>query len=667
MKPLTWYPGTILPYTSMWHTLLRATWLNDLRSGDIRQLYMSKASTGKDCAVREAKILALALGESRQALSKFAMLEQFPPAVSRSCMVAQLRWCPACIASGFHTLLGNIRLISRCPIHAQPLIEECPKCHEKFKMRLTGLTIVQRQCRCGYTKFVTAQEARQPSMQVAETAAWIPVAQWVKHLDCVRYSPSFERLLPAHIQLALTARWCHDNAINYPACFDAEPVFWRDAGEAKCWSVYRAASGCLQEVKPVIKQNVEPTWPESDQCTVYKSMGRHLRRHGLANPDRLIKILMRTFDPAAFAKTMAKRAKARVAFAEMLWTRQLEPRAITRRWPNRPAEQALDFATPSMQKTRIELLDSVGSTFIPGGLSITGPALRWVIQHATALEARQAWARAIRQTDRSIAQGWADWVINDESNGSSAFADCVVWFCRPKGKCTEFVGYIRNAGTTRFTPGMTMKQQRCEAWANARHECKNRLDDLAEALCLNWSQHDGWQVENGAHPSDEDVREVALLHTGQPTHCWIFKSGDLFVARVVNGLVQAKGPTARDALCGLRRAVIHYRQTYDANHAKRMANPEVMQTVPPTLIGATRCAQWHVMQARGQGTERFWSTSLIAREMGMWGIAESKANGEEVCGLPPMQTEVIKMFDAQALKLDVSSWHRTRGTRTPKQ
>ena len=35
VQPLTWYPGTVLPYASLWHTLARATWLNDLRPGDI--------------------------------------------------------------------------------------------------------------------------------------------------------------------------------------------------------------------------------------------------------------------------------------------------------------------------------------------------------------------------------------------------------------------------------------------------------------------------------------------------------------------------------------------------------------------------------------------------------------------------------------------------------
>lgn len=650
MKPLTWYPGTILPYASLWHTLLRATWLNDLRSGDIRQLYMSRESTCDERAVREAKVLASALGEPMRALSKFAVLEQFPAGLCRTCMVMQLRWCPACIAAGFHTLLGNIRLVSRCPIHALPLVEECPKCREQFKIRFDGLTVRQWRCRCGYTQFLAPREARYPSIPALETRAWTPVAQWVKHIGSVLHSPSFERLLPPHIQLALTARWCHDNAIDYPDCFDDESVLWRDPDEAKYWSIYRASSGCLQDVRPPMRQNAEHPWSESDQATVYKSMGRHLRRHGLANPDRLIRILMRTFDPAVFAITMAKRPKARVAFTEMLWARQLEPRAITRRWPNRPNEHEFDFGTPSIRKTRIELHDSVGNTFNFGAPHISDPARRWISQHATALEARQAWARAIRQTDRSIAEGWADWSIQDESIGSTFFSDCVVWFSRPRGKRTQFVGYVRNADTARFMVGLPTKQQRREVWDMARREGKKWANDLAKQSCLDWSLREGWRVETGARPTDDDVRQVALLRTGQPTDCWIFKSQNLFVARVVNGLIQAKGHTARDALCGLRRAVMQYRQTYEANYAIRTASPSALQAVSPALADATRCAQWHVMQMRGQGTERFWSAAFITREMGVRGLAEDKRNGYEEFGIAPIITETMALFDAQALK-----------------
>ncbi|WP_180126969.1 hypothetical protein [Rhodoferax sp. BLA1] len=489
-------------------------------------------------------------------------------------------------------------------------------------------------------------------MPNAETAAWTPVAQWVKHIGSVLHSPSFERLLPAHIQLALIARWCHDNAIEYPDCFDDESMLWRDPDEAKYWSIYKALSGSLQDVKPPMRQNGESSCSESDQSTVYRSMARHLRRHGLANPDRLIRILMRTFDPAAFAIMMAKRPKARVAFTEMLWTRQLEPRAITRRWPNRPDELQSDFGTPSTHKTRIELHDNVGRTFSFGAPLISDSARRWIAQHVTALEARQAWARAIRQTDRSIAEGWADWSIQDESNGSTSFSDCVVWFSRPTGKRTQFVGYVRNADSSRFMVDLPTKQQRREAWAKAPRERKRCVDDLAKWSCLDWSQREGWHVETGARSTDDDVRQVVLLHTGQATDCWIFKSHNLFVARVVNGLIQAKGHTARDALCGLRRAVMHYRQTYEANHAIRTKSQSVLQAVSPALAGATRCAQWHVMQLRGQGTERFWSAAFIAREMGVRVIAQDKRNEYEGGRLAPINTETMALFDVQALKLD---------------
>ena len=610
MKALTWYPGTILPFASLWHTLLRATWLNDLRAGDIQQLYMRRKIA---CKAREARIFARALGEPERALSKFAVWEQFPNGL-RSCMTDRLRWCPECMAEGFHTLLGNIRLITRCPIHSLPMLEECPKCHQSFTMRLSSLAVPRRSCLCGRTQFLTLSQARCPTMLANQTEVWEPVAKWVRQVCNMVHSESFVRRIPGNIQLALLARWCHDSGIAYPVCFDDESILWRDAAEAGHWSTYRFSSGCLNDVKSQMTQDLRQDWPAPDQSIVYKAMGRHLRRHGFANPDREIKVLMRTFNPAEFATTMASNQKARVAFVEMLWSRQLEPRAVTRRWPTRPLEVSLSLS--AKRKTPIELHESVGRTCFSGGPVISAQGRRWITQHATAIEAQQAWGRASRQTQKSIADGWADWTCDPDHLEVKSFADCVVWICRPKGARIEYLGYVRNADRTPFLIKTPTKQDRCDAFAAVRRHRKEYLDDLASQPCLNWSQRDGWQVEKGALPDDADVRRIVLLHTGLPTQCWIFRSQSLFYARIVDGLIQASGPSAREALCGLRAAGIHYRKTYDANHAAKTPFQPAVQNVTSALAETIRWVQGNAVHMRGSEPERFWSAALITRSLG---------------------------------------------------
>ena len=149
VQPLTWYPGTVLPYASLWHTLARATWLNDLRAGDISSRVEGQRPEESEQPIeywsdrgeRDARAVASALGEPQSALSQFAVIEQFPAMVRAVYMVQGLRWCPACVAGGFHTLLGSIQLVTRCPIHAVPLIDACPQCADGFRMRFGGLAV----------------------------------------------------------------------------------------------------------------------------------------------------------------------------------------------------------------------------------------------------------------------------------------------------------------------------------------------------------------------------------------------------------------------------------------------------------------------------------------------------------------------------------------------
>src|ERR1035437_9692216 len=39
-----------------------------------------------------------------------------------------LRYCPDCMKTGFHSILFQFPLFSRCPEHNVPLIERCPSC-----------------------------------------------------------------------------------------------------------------------------------------------------------------------------------------------------------------------------------------------------------------------------------------------------------------------------------------------------------------------------------------------------------------------------------------------------------------------------------------------------------------------------------------------------------
>lgn len=617
VQPLTWYPGTVLPYASLWHTLLRATWLNDLRHGDIRSRVEGKRPDDGEKLFehrgeRESRAVASALGEPQSALSQFAVIGQFPAMVRAVYMVQGLRWCPACVAGGFHTLLGSIQLVTRCPIHAAPLIDACPQCADGFKMRFGGMAVRSQPCRCGRTRLLEPRSARQPSLGADDVAVWAPVARWVRDVGEVTRSASPNSGLPLQIELALTARWCRDLGIEYPRCFDDESSLWPDGQERARWSSYGAHSGNLNGAGASERPDTGSSWPATWQSRVYRAMGRHLRRHGLAQPDRWIMLLMDALDPAAFAMTMVARPTARAAFIEMLWARHLEPRVEARRWRRQPALAGTEPGTAPVRTTPIGLRKGLERIAL-GGPPVSVQARLWIAYHAMAVEARRAWGRAWRQTQKSIADGWADWSIEEWEPREPSPHGGVVWFCRSGGPSLQFTGYVRDAADACSSVAKPTKQQRCNARADARLARLRRMEALAGQPCLSWCHRNGWRVEQGARPADDDVRRVALLHTGQRSACWVFKSSDRFVARLVDGVIQVSGATARQALCGLRQAVVKYRQTYGSGHALKPRQRKQIESPGPAQAAAALRFRLAVVRIGDRDSARFWAAGPIAR------------------------------------------------------
>lgn len=48
-----------------------------------------------------------------------------------------LRWCPECMARGFHSPLYQMRLTRTCPLHNRPLIDRCLHCAQQIPYKMT--------------------------------------------------------------------------------------------------------------------------------------------------------------------------------------------------------------------------------------------------------------------------------------------------------------------------------------------------------------------------------------------------------------------------------------------------------------------------------------------------------------------------------------------------
>lgn len=59
------------------------------------------------------------------------------------------RYCRQCMAHGFHSVLHQLYLINRCPLHDERLLTECPHCQARSDNPMRAMSSYTRCARCG--------------------------------------------------------------------------------------------------------------------------------------------------------------------------------------------------------------------------------------------------------------------------------------------------------------------------------------------------------------------------------------------------------------------------------------------------------------------------------------------------------------------------------------
>ncbi len=126
---LTWHRGSILPYASLWHTVLRACALNALHPADLPTTSARPTRTVDLLDIQASKIdvaaLARALGEPPSAFD-WSTLDALPAALRVALAVPQPRVCLACMASGYHSALFSVATARRVPDSSHPACRSLP-------------------------------------------------------------------------------------------------------------------------------------------------------------------------------------------------------------------------------------------------------------------------------------------------------------------------------------------------------------------------------------------------------------------------------------------------------------------------------------------------------------------------------------------------------------
>ncbi len=591
---LTWYPGTILPYASLWHTLRRVAALNRLHLIDLQRLtpvIWAKRSPAPELLHNEGgaidtQALERLLGETPQALAWSHMGHAAP--WMRSLFTPGMRVCPACLAAGYHSALLSLRLLEACPIHGVPLRHRC-HCGRGFNARFTAHDcLCAGCCPCGALAFFTPQTCRRPTLQACATAALEPVVRWLQQCAAVltlRQPDASDQQGDDATWGRCAAQWCSALGIDYPPCFLQPPG--PAAYMAVVWHRPRAAMGSARTASPP-----QPRTSAQTINLVYRAMARHLRRHVVGRSERWVARFRQSGNLLDIARLLAGQPRAVLSLAELLWARQVEENVEQRRWPYRTV------AGPDPIRLRRErLVLDHASQAAAACARLDDGERQWLEYHAAALMLSTLWGQALSRAVMAARTGVADWSLNCCSL-SQLCAGAVTIDADAR---LRFVG-ITASGTAMRLPPRLDKAQRRRA---ATEEPLKRLLHACQGPCMTWTARDGWFVAPSRVPCHGAFRRHRLLGIAAVRpHFWLFTAGGDIVARHCTVAMQALGDTPGQAIEALRAGVRHHARLHgSAGHEARLHAVPV--TPEPLEHLGTRRLREQIQRIREHG--RHWS------------------------------------------------------------
>lgn len=566
---LTWHVGSVLPYASLWHTVLRACALNALRASDLPRSNGRRSSAIELITddTHRVNIAAFAheLGESPDAF-QWPTLGALPFWLRRAVAAPHPRICLACLSAGYHTALFSIKLLDTCPIHGTPL-SSCCHCGAPFDATLRRAADygTAGSCRCGRLHFFTRETCRRPQLPIEATDALAPVANWLESCCTLIRSRLLDDALMQ--QAAGSVRWLALSAnalgILWPSCF--RPL--RPARLPLQTVLHRRQRGRGVTAAGIVSPHaarppeVSTFWHDTAELTVYRAIARHVRRHIAPHSANIIRSFIETGDPLEIGRQIQSNDRALRAFTDVLWSRAIEPAVEQRRWPDR--RQPLGVV--GGVRTSINEACQVSAQ-----KSLTQEQARWLEYHATRVTLDAVWHEATLRAALIARTGVAEWSDTD----SYVMWDRCAWLARVTPDALRLVAAPPEVWET---APRSPKPERCSAYLQALEHRRDVALAGCPCLCLTWLGDAGWTVRAVYKPADLDLRRRRVLgFKNKRLWCWIYRTDDkVFAARLAGARLQTTGTTPGAAITALRRSAAVY---------QRICNVDLPHTRPSLLI-----------------------------------------------------------------------------------
>ncbi len=338
----TWRTGSIPPFSSLWITVLRFALLNrpkfdslnlDLQGREAartrRTIKFDSSLPWPLHATIDIPSFARMLGEPIEAF-RWSSVGDLPFGV-QSLFRGNVKFCPSCMAQGFHTVIFSGLCISRCPHHGDELLMVCPDCGELLEHRSkAGSGIVPRICKCD-REWLSMRVARSPICDADRDEAmrdvvlwaedvgqrnwtYIPTRQYADHplqIDTLaehidRWRLELGTLVPRWLDLRLAERQADPSLLRY-----VRKSGFRPNSLAR---LNQAGTAFFSRTPPVLPKPLR-----QEPYLVFKSIRRYLVKHVLGNRVALLVWIGMNRSAPEFRRRASADPYIQIAWATLYW------------------------------------------------------------------------------------------------------------------------------------------------------------------------------------------------------------------------------------------------------------------------------------------------------------------------------------------------------------
>lgn len=155
----------VLPYESMWGIINKFRLLNHVAPFALKQILKALSDGSLDCDVYPYRLTKWNYSNSLtfrddlvSSLTAIPIDEMLTHQITSVIDIKDLRWlsscsslrfCPSCLAKGYHSIFHQIAFFEKCPIHDQKLKTTCSHCNTDFIYELIDAPVMPFVCsRC---------------------------------------------------------------------------------------------------------------------------------------------------------------------------------------------------------------------------------------------------------------------------------------------------------------------------------------------------------------------------------------------------------------------------------------------------------------------------------------------------------------------------------------